>query len=130
MTILAVDPGATCGLSTGVVHWQCPAAEIQATLRQVGPTVVVCESFKVRRKATAIDALEVVQDVRTWCKHYEVPLRLQSPSTGKTFWTNDKLKKLGLYLRGQPHAMDALRHWLYYVTFTIGDKTYLDKLAQ
>lgn len=41
----------------------------------------------------------------------------------KGFWRNDKLKQLGLYTapKGRQHMADALRHALYYLTFTMKD---------
>jgi hypothetical protein len=44
------------------------------------------------------------------------------------FWDDHKLKKLGLYVPGKRHAMDALRHVLYYRTFTLQDQTLLRRL--
>lgn len=37
------------------------------------------------------------------------------------FWDDAKLKKLGLYVESKRHAMDALRHVLYFKTFVLKD---------
>lgn len=41
---------------------------------------------------------------------------------------NEKIKKLGLWLPGKRHAMDSLRHLLYYISFTRNDDYYLTLL--
>jgi hypothetical protein len=42
---------------------------------------------------------------------------------------NQKIQKLGLWIPGKRHAMDSLRHLLYYQTFTLGDpEGYLERL--
>jgi hypothetical protein len=60
-----------------------------------------------------------------------------SMACGKTaFWGdnskpgggNEKIKKLGLWLPGKRHAMDALRHLLYYISFTRDSDYYLTLL--
>jgi hypothetical protein len=35
----------------------------------------------------------------------------------KAFWTDEKLKLVGLYEPGMKHARDALRHLLYLICF-------------
>ena len=44
------------------------------------------------------------------------------------FFTDDKVKRLGLWVPGRPHAMDATRHYLYHRTFTLKDKSILYQL--
>lgn len=41
---------------------------------------------------------------------------------------NAKIRKLGLWLPGKRHAMDSLRHLLYYISFTRNDDYYLTLL--
>lgn len=134
MTILALDPGGTSGLVLGS---PLLLAELSAKdhhldlwhiLCQYAPTMIVCESFTQQRRAADLKPIEYIGVVRLWCATRYVPLVLQSAGVGKTFWTNDKLKTLGYYKAGMPHAIDALRHWLWYVTVKTGDELYLKML--
>jgi hypothetical protein len=45
---------------------------------------------------------------------------MQTPSTGKSFYSNEQLKEKGVYKRGIPHGMDATRHLLHWFTFGAG----------
>ena len=47
---------------------------------------------------------------------------------GKKQGGDEKIKKLGLWWPGHKHAMDALRHMLYYEVFTNGNKQILQAL--
>lgn len=44
------------------------------------------------------------------------------------FWTDDKVKKLGLYKPGHVHEMDAVKHILHYRTFKLDETDLLLKL--
>lgn len=98
---------------------------------------IICERFEYQpdkegRAGRNYDAAEYVGVVKLfWQKQIkEVQLILQSPSqaVGKNiFWTDDKLRMIGLH-RPIKHERDALRHLLYYRTFTLGDKSLLHKL--
>lgn len=47
----------------------------------------------------------------------------------KTFWGDDsKVKQVDLWVPGKPHAVDATRHYLYYVSFALDNDYYLRKL--
>jgi len=35
----------------------------------------------------------------------------------KQWWTDEKLKRFGIYPKGLKHGRDALRHLLYYMLF-------------
>lgn len=112
--------------------------------RIVTPLHIVCERFEFRKTDQYRDkidytAAEYVGVVKLFAKMYKnanVKLIMQSASQVKEkkgqenppFWTEAKIKHLGLWVPGKPHAMDAVRHYLYYRTFTLGDKTLLYKL--
>lgn len=106
---------------------------------------IVCERFDFRKSDQERDkidyiAAEYVGVVKLFAKlykHSNVKLIMQSASQVKEhkgnkenppFWTAAKMEHLGLWIPGIPHAMDATRHYLYYRTFTLGDKTLLYKL--
>jgi hypothetical protein len=100
----------------------------------------VCEKFEFRKDDQARDkidytAAELVGTVKTYAGVEGFDLIMQgSALIGRTaFWSDDnkKVKQLGLYKpECAPHGMDALRHVLYYVTFTLNDHYYLGKLPR
>lgn len=99
---------------------------------------VVCEKFEFRKddqRRDKIDylACELVGTVKTYCQVEDIPLVMQGSSLiGKTaFWSDDnaKVKQLGLYdPKYAPHGMDALRHLLYYHSFTLNQKEWFQRL--
>jgi hypothetical protein len=108
---------------------------------------VVCEKFEYQKEKAQerehlnYEAAEYVGTVKTWYEtmgtkigRVGISLVMQSPSVavGKTcFWTDDKLKALGLYQKTRtPHERSALRHLLYYVTFTLKDNQFLHRLRR
>lgn len=150
--VIGLDPGGT----TGIAWWSAVrnvynAEQIQhcdtdsqllslmthigIQTREHGPlrTHIVCEKFEFRldeRDRTKIDytAAEVIGALRYWRANYlpDVTLVMQGATKGKGFWTDDKLKKLGVWVPGKKHAMDALRHVLAYRVFDLGHKELLE----
>ena len=86
-----------------------------------GPIHVVCESFLYRHNLPKVDLspVEVIGVIRLVCDDLNLPLKFQTPSQAKRFWTTDKLKREGLYHIGSPHIRDATRHLLHYSVFTL-----------
>lgn len=91
------------------------------------PDLVIIEDFvfmqwkQWERNNIIYKPLEYVGVVELWCQlrkasdKPDVEFFRQQPSeaVGKSaFWSNDKLKKVGLYKAGLPHAMDATQHML------------------
>ncbi len=136
MRIMAFDPGGTTGVAVLVKNdirtWQIKdLLPVWGLLQQVSPHTVVCESFHYqRRDKVDLTPVEVIGVIRLWCDTYAVPLIEQTPATGKKFWSNDKLKKTGLWSTTDKHAMDALRHLLYYITFEVKDLTWIQMLKE
>jgi hypothetical protein len=93
-----------------------------------------CESFDFRRDERFRDKIDytpaqVIGAVRAWDLEWSwVDITLQGAGQGKGFWTDDKLKRAGVYKPGQKHAMDALRHMLTHLTFHCQDQTWLRRL--
>lgn len=126
MIIVALDPGGTTGV-----------AEIDTTLRvfsvteienehhgrlysyldAINPETVICEGFDDRDRARETISLEYIGAAKCWCQHNAADYVEQSTSIGKEFWTDKKIKTLDLWVPAKPHAMDALRHLLYFLTF-------------
>jgi hypothetical protein len=91
--------------------------------------MIVYESFLYqRRDKVDLRPVEAIGVIKLYHEIYRTPIISQTPSQGKAFWTDDRLKKLDLWEAGQPHAMDALRHLLYYQAFKLNDKTLLERL--
>lgn len=114
-------------------------------IRVVTPLHIICEKFEFRKTDqhrdkidyTAAEYVGVVKLFAQQFKDSNVKLVMQSASGVKEkkqntenppFWTEAKIKHIGLWVPGAPHAMDATRHYLYYRTFTLKDKTLLYKL--
>lgn len=142
MKILAFDPGGT----TGVCGWHDLAGIVMqqqldivnhhlalwTLLEAVKPDIVVYERFDFRQGKTKIDmvAREYIGVIKLWQQQQPgVTLVPQTAAFGKGFWTNEKLKAARLYVPGSPHAMDATRHMLQYLTFKANDQTYLHMLT-
>ena len=102
------------------------------------PDVVICEEFQYQiRRNKGVDmpgvvlvSKEYIGITKLWCdirqkEYVEQKLHVVGPSA---FWTDDKLKAIDLYAAGKPHRNDAVRHLLYYITFTLGEKGYVMKL--
>jgi hypothetical protein len=119
-----------------------------AETRIIAPLHIVCERFQFRKDEQYRDkidykAVEYIGVIRLFAKIYRnsgVRLIEQgaAQACGETaffgdnkkapYGGNERLKELGLWLPGQPHAMDATRHYAYYRTFTLKDQTYLHAL--
>jgi hypothetical protein len=90
------------------------------------PALIICESFENRGNDAALTiSAEYIGVVKAWAEG-RCDLVLQSASTGKAFWDDAKLKKYGVYVPGK-HARDAVRHYLYYRTFTLKDQSLLKR---
>lgn len=136
--ILALDPGGTTGLA-----WIRDVKDKVVCSLQVGPyehhselwdflTVnapehIVCESFTYRNGLAKADLIpvEYIGVIRLWCERKERPMTMQTPSMAKKFFDDKKVKAAGLWKPSMPHAMDAVRHLLYYITFTLKDERFL-----
>lgn len=142
MKILAFDPGGITGLcgfhsQVGVTMQDQICTEerhnvqLYALLELIKPELVVCERFDYHGGRMAVDltARNYIGVIELWCDQFDVHLEMQKPSTGKDFWDDKKMKKAKLYKPGLPHANDATRHLLYYLTFVANDHRYLQMLS-
>jgi hypothetical protein len=100
---------------------------------------IVCESFEFRKTERHRDFInyiprEYIGVVNLFVQHHADPnvkLFMQSAMNvigDRAFFTDDKIKKLGLWVPGRKHAMDATRHYLYHRVFTLKDKSLLQLL--
>jgi hypothetical protein len=116
--------------------------------RVIAPLHIICERFEFRKDEQYRDkidykAVEYIGVIKLFARMYRdsgIKLIMQSASAvcGETaffgdnkktkFGGNDRLKQMGLWVPGQPHATDATRHYAYYRTFTLNDQTLLQAL--
>src|SRR5688500_9687577 len=95
--------------------------QLTRELEQVDPLNIICESFEYRpyqsSPSISLVSRDLIGVVQLFGKEQNIPVFMQTASQGKGYYTNEKLKELGLYVRGQDHARDATRHLLYWFTF-------------
>lgn len=83
------------------------------------------ESFDFRKEEQYRDridytAAEVIGAIRCWgLSRKSVHLVRAGAGIGKGFWTDDRLKALGLWVPNYRHAMDAMKHLLRYRAFVL-----------
>lgn len=141
--LLSIDPGGTTGLCIAYKHatdtirvmpWQerITHGGLFELLAASDLTDVVYETFEYRRGTRGnvnLEAKELIGVIKLWQQtNTHVNVYAQSPMTGKAFYSNDMLKKHGVYLRGRVHAMDATRHALHWLTFGSGFR-YIEKVT-
>jgi hypothetical protein len=127
LRVVGIDPGGTTGtamFSSTSLRWYRSQlegehhSELWAYLEKVKPHVLVCESWQNRGKDAAdITAPQYIGICKLYASSSDLTKFVsQSPATGKGFWNDGKLKRVGLYMPGNRHAMDATRHVLYFLT--------------
>ena len=135
-TAIAIDPGGTTGFAIGkannevfgVTPFQEPYSHegLYAYLRSVGFMTIICEDFLYRnaaRPGLELVSREMIGVIKLYCQQNKIKPIMQNPgeAVGKNaYFSNDRLKKMGVYVPGRPHAMDALRHLLHWWQFGSG----------
>jgi hypothetical protein len=142
MNIISFDPGG----STGVAHynmtkdewytWTLGPNEHRVRLWEDLETYhfghIVYETFLYQRrsvdKGVSLELIskEYIGIINLYAALYEVPVHGQSPPQ-RMFWTDAKLKQLSLW-GSTAHERDAVRHLLYFITFTLKDDRFLQQL--
>lgn len=134
MTIVALDPGQTTGVAVipneglpwNIVAMQLTGAHHSTLLELLvshKPSVVICETFQNRGQDSAVLAsVEYIGVVKLYLQLSKATGVWQSSSTGKQFWDDERLQQYGLYIKGLPHARDAIRHYAYWRAFKEQDK--------
>lgn len=140
--VLSLDPGVTTGYTIAKIKKR----EVQVSYGQekwtvkglfqficdLQPDIIVCEDFEYR-PGTAKHAkvgvnLFPVQLIGIcnlfWEIRQESPLTphlfIQKAATGKSHYTDEKLKELELYVEGLQHGRDSVRHFLHWLNFGWG----------
>jgi hypothetical protein len=129
LKFVALDPGITTGFSLAIIEQStlfisCDQEKFSHRnlydfLTEIAPDHVICESFEYRntrhRDNLELYSLEMIGIVKLYCE----PV-MQHAAKGKGFYTDEKLKKLDLYVPGKQHGRDAMRHLLHWYTFGPG----------
>lgn len=141
-TILAIDPGVTTGYCLGLkrdgedVLYVAPDEQrfgmdefyqFVSTFLSESPdqACIVYEDFQYRnyaRMGLDLTPAKLIGIIEVFIDRY-TPLLLgtkQSPSTGKSFFKDDELKRLGVYVAGKQHGRDATRHLMQWANFGAG----------
>lgn len=139
ISILALDPGGTTGLCRGLYHdhvlkltpdqrvlgMQEMYEYLDLFLDSMYQVEVIYEDFSYRNRArTGLDLtpVKLIGIIELFRDRHEplVGFHKQSAATGKGFFTDDKLKDLGVYVKGKQHGRDATRHLLQWANFGAG----------
>lgn len=131
--VVSLDPGRTTGhavgeIEDGLMRVRCGQTEFDhimlfQQLQLLKPDMVICEEFEFRnraRKGLDLYPRELLGVCELYCQLEKKPLFRQKAMEGMGFYSNDKLKRDGLYIKAKPHAMDGLRHLLHWFTFGYG----------
>jgi hypothetical protein len=146
MIVLGLDPGGKTGVchyntefprpaffevegsTKGFIEWWKKDNANPFGLTQAGTIVV--ESFKLDGRTAQPDLTPV--EIKGFLDGTGKVTAYQSPSQAKSLITNTILKRAGLYpRRGQVkggHAVDALRHILYYLVVTLKHRETIELL--
>lgn len=130
MKYISIDPGETVGYSI----WEDSKRLTQGEKKTIDFLImlediideldlIIYEGYALRRSSAKaminneFITSQVIGVIKWLAYKAKVETVKQSPAQ-KEFFTNNRLKKLGLYDRGQQHARDSVRHALYYQFFT------------
>jgi hypothetical protein len=143
-TILSIDPGRTTGYCIGVltdrVLYLAPN-QLDLTLLEMYDMLayferltpgdhrlhIVYETFEYRnvaRQGLDLTPVKLIGVIELFYEQYGtwVTFHKQSAAEGKAHYSNDLLKKLGVYRKGCEHGRDAERHLLHWLTFKAGSQ--------
>jgi hypothetical protein len=69
------------------------------------------------------DALDCIGVVKTLCRWAGAEFKFQTPAQAKKFVNDSQLKTLGLWIPGQDHARDAIRHLIFGIVYSTSGGT-------
>lgn len=121
--ILALDPGLTIGMCILndnddyesrqfiPMEYPHPHEALFDAILAIDPKVIVYERFDFRaaKSGVVLTGVEFIGVIELYAQQKCLEITKISPSDGKAFWTDNKLRMLGIYSRGMPHANDAVR---------------------
>lgn len=139
MKIIALDPGFTTGVALfdSNLDLKYETTQVQGiygvwdALHMGAPyDLIIYESFLYQhRDKVDLRPVEAIGVIKLYAEVKNIRTVSQTPATGKRFWTDPKIKKLGLWQPSQVHGMDAMRHLLYYMAFELKRVELLEALS-
>lgn len=132
--VIALDPGGTTGWAMYTEYTS--EAIVKFDYGQIGPyehhvqlwqllegsagyeTEIVCESFEYRntaRPGLVLVSKEYIGITKLACLKMNMKFTEQTASKAKGFVRDAHLKRLGLWSSNYVHAMDAMRHMIFYL---------------
>lgn len=135
--IIAIDPGRTTGIAELWKDYNVNSFEIKGDMKLLynllydeSPSHIVCEQFQYQQRSQRVDLFprELIGVVKLYCQKNGITLSLQPAAHAKKLFETEKLKKLHLWEPNRPHAMDAIRHLLYFVTVEQKDNYFVNQL--
>jgi hypothetical protein len=149
-SIIALDPGVTTGVCYGLKHdseeklYIAPWEEKYSLYdlyellyyfvkNSTGHANIIYEDFQYRnyaRMGLDLTPVKMIGVIELVIEMYEPSILAskQSPSTGKSFYKDEELKRIGCYKVGMQHGRDATRHLLQWANFGAGGQ-YFDHSA-
>lgn len=137
MKIISFDPGGTTGVAAydsqskkfdglqlgNIEHHE----ELYILLETVRPTEIVYERFVHRMSGAASNLIpmEYIGVIKLYAQQNDLVITPQMAGPPKNLWKRANIVKLGLWVTGRDHQMDALRHLLYYMAVTLNNKELL-----
>jgi hypothetical protein len=133
--VLALDPGRTTGYAVATGDTECVIAydekpldhkRFLELLQLYQPRYIVCEDFDYRR-LTNVDLypVELIGILKLYANiafsHFDLYMQKPSVQGKQAYWTDAKIKELGLYLPYH-HGRSALKHLLYWLQFGAGSQ--------
>lgn len=131
--LVALDPGETTGYAefcSGHLTYQeelrtpnIPTATGCLEVIIIGANAVVVENYQVykwRMKQHVGDTLHtprLIGCIETLCALQDIRPTKQLAQNVKGFVSDEKLKAWDMYIKGKPHARDAIRHGIFYLLF-------------
>lgn len=128
--LLTLDPGGTTGYTVMVVSEDEPAEIVRSgqiqgglkgfldfhwdVLEDIKIDKVICESFSLREGIYGADLTPTYIIGALEALYPTTELIYQEPKL-KPLCDDSRLKRLGLYIPGKPHMMDAVRHGIIYL---------------
>lgn len=140
-TLVALDPGNTTGYSVfsfseegkmslleagqlATADVDSATREYSELFRKYNPAYIVMEDYRVygwkvnQHAFSDVLTLRLVGAIETICSIMKIPYSKQMAQIAKQFSTDHKLQAWNLYIKGQKHARDSIRHAIYWTLFT------------
>lgn len=128
MIIAAFDPGVTTGIAIydneadqGTNRYRAfqvrpdlypnPHDTLYEVINTINPDLIIYEPFHFRQGKTGavFTGIEYIGILQLWQQRNKRQIKIITPSDGKGFWSDAKIRRLGLWHSAATHAMDAIR---------------------